>query len=692
MTYSCKEMISEHNVPKKLKSCVFKVHSNKSEEIEICEQVTLKPPKDFNFEMHTPQSGVLQNSDNSIIEDDINMKTQNKPVYVTKKNSEATSTNYVSHKDKSKSNLDDCKDNHTNLELLTLPKHSKNINTYYQSTEDEEKLDMNYKFNQQINLPLDKKPESKISSIDFDLNKIRSEMKGFISHTETSNPESFIKDRKTETNFSKTIKPDTEDIYEFKEIDTDPKIIPSAIEENHINLPNLYNFEKADSLSKVRKFTSNMEIVKETESKLSFDCNTNTTNPCDSEIKKHNYKKNMIMTSLTEDVISPNQKNDQTNLIIDSIHANKIENCQNTENLDNKVKILDVLDSHENNMFSMSESEETVDTMIEDHNKITSDCQTDANLLIVEDEYNFSYKKSTDIQSKSQPLKIHQLSNADTGFESLNDIKNNYTLPNNLDTKNTITDTEDIQNQHFQIYSHFTSKPTKLTDQSNNNECNTNSNVEINVESSTSISTNNDKLMNNFESGDNKDDENIKQIPELQCKEDIFEDDNANSVNDLNDSCNNLELNIHQSNKDLLPNTSAICDAKNYSLETRQAIFNFDINAPSTSQHLYEDNNIKNNINYENSPSTSKHSYSSPETNLNSVLFCEESLPGSPTNTLDEHFEQAEKKNSITQNLYEEQHDASSMYNMHQSFRKPLITLMGATEEEMVQYTHILQK
>jgi len=89
-------------------------------------------------------------------------------------------------------------------------------------------------------------------------------------------------------------------------------------------------------------------------------------------------------------------------------------------------------------------------------------------------------------------------------------------------------------------------------------------------------------------------------------------------------------------------------------------------------------------------PGTSK-SFNNPETDVNSVLFCEETIPGSPTGISEEQYDQEEKKKAI-QALYEEREAASAMYAMNQSFRRPMITLMGATEKEMEEYTNILER
>lgn len=728
-TYPSKEMILQRNVPRKPKSGGFKTQNNKSNEIEVSQQVTMKSPNDFNFE--TPNGKSINNE---II---VKAVIPNKQVKISQNEPKISPIHYLSPKEKLKSyKLNDCKEkSKTVIESTTLPMKSKNSNViFYSSSENEENLKITSKLTEESSLPLDNKSDkSKISGTDFDLNKIRSEMKGLIPHSVTSNTELFILDhQQAEIEVLNPIKPVTEDVYEFKESDTDFKTIPTVEEKHrrvikHIDLPKSYNLEKTDSLSKGIKSAHNMEIVQQNESKLLFE--SNPTNSFDKDTKE------CVVSNLVKDFISHNQtitSNQYQNLIIDSKQVNEIANSQNTEEFDNnKVEVLNLCmkqpDSPQINIFNMQESSESndvVDDEDDDDTKLVIVDEKVCSLTPVENEYNSSLKQIRDIPSTSQPSQIYLLPNKNSEFKTLNE-PNTKNSPIELVDDSTISCKETVKNspiQSFQMYSQFENQSTKLKDyQSCMNDLNTKTEVESelnkaprieiikSVESPVNVSidesTNNKEPINNFENKSNKDilnDENSIKTPEIQSGEPIFEDNNIISMNskDIKYDCSVVKLG---SRKDKLCDTRVNSNT-NCSLEAKQSCSktnDYDIYVPSTSKSILDsnistkilDNNSVSNTNncYENStPSTSKRIFNSPETNLTNVLFCEETIPGSPSN---EELEQYERRRAmISQALYEEHEAASAMYNMVRSYRKPKLTLMGATDDELEQYSNILQK
>ncbi|XP_060861917.1 uncharacterized protein LOC132938956 [Metopolophium dirhodum] len=86
-------------------------------------------------------------------------------------------------------------------------------------------------------------------------------------------------------------------------------------------------------------------------------------------------------------------------------------------------------------------------------------------------------------------------------------------------------------------------------------------------------------------------------------------------------------------------------------------------------------------------PSTSKSVYYQ-DFDVNSELFCEETIPGSPTSTSEEQNNQEERKKA-PQELYEEREAVIAIYAKNHSLNKSN-TLMGATKEKKIEiYTNI---
>ncbi|XP_050438294.1 AT-rich interactive domain-containing protein 4B-like isoform X2 [Adelges cooleyi] len=88
----------------------------------------------------------------------------------------------------------------------------------------------------------------------------------------------------------------------------------------------------------------------------------------------------------------------------------------------------------------------------------------------------------------------------------------------------------------------------------------------------------------------------------------------------------------------------------------------YDNCVPSTSKCNFYDTSM---------PSTSKGFYN-PEADVNNVLFCEETIPGSPTGAADDQYDQEDRKKSINQ-YYEEREAASAMFAMNLAFRNSAI-------------------
>jgi len=153
--------------------------------------------------------------------------------------------------------------------------------------------------------------------------------------------------------------------------------------------------------------------------------------------------------------------------------------------------------------------------------------------------------------------------------------------------------------------------------------------------------------------------------------------------------------------------TDTNSDAKYSSFKASQAVKNvifdtnfpgksslFDPNIPSCSTKNFYDHNIPSTSKcnfYENSLSSTSKSFYNSEYNVNSVLICEETIPGSPTGMSEEQYDQEEGKKTFEE-LYEKREAAHTMSAMKHSFCRPTITLMGATEEKMKEYPNILQK
>lgn len=796
-TYPSKELLMQRNLPKKAKSCMFKVHSTKTEETEICEKVTLQTPIDSKV---TPPSDL----------DNENVKIENKCDDDTFQNEQKIPTiHYLSPKEKSEkhnqllNSISECSTTlnqkiENNVESSTFEIKSKNVVSDFfgsSSSEDEEPVPLQITLKVNENYTLNNKLDSsKISRTDFDLNKLRSEMKGLIRTSTINidsihNPKSFVPDQPVEIKIPNTIDAvlEKEDVYEFKE--SEPcgfETIPSVIDEKHrrvmkhIESPTSYNFEKTFEVPKTNEPVLQeilqsesvlQEIVQENESITLFESNSNNAldNSIQIEIKQHVCEDKLGIQN-EKNTKSPNQSGnepDESNnfKISDALssiplnYANKTKQEFRNEigpvdESDSKEQVLNLcMKSHEsppNNIFSMSETNDTnivefddyedddeSKLIIAENDKIETEYQIDSDSLTVDRKNDSSNGQtgSKPIQSFSQSM--HQSPNTNSECRNSYQINKDTTFSKITDDESTTSCNESIQNEsNFDIYSHFESQITnkKIYQSYDGNDTNFQSRFEFesdsksptkNTENESSIKlysaevANNERKMCEYESKKNKDkSEKISStiLPELQCREEIVDEDTLNNtisgvyeVYKPSTSKGFFDLiNQQSSNKDSFYQTSVSNDTKNSFFESEQAsrirnvIYGTNVSGTSKSD-AFEDNNKSNfydnvsstskNKLYDNPmPSTSKRISSLSEADVNNVLFCEETIPGSPTGGSEEQFDQEERKKPVSHALYEERDTVSTIYSVNRSFRKPLITSMDAAENKAGEYTNTLEK
>lgn len=794
-TYPSKEVLMQRNVPKKPKACVFKVHSDKSEDIEISEQVNPKPSFEYKFEMPPPSNVKKTNSSN---EDEdaqnkskIDKDTQNEPKiahYLSpKEKSEKNSQQHQSISETQKKNVEI----ELNVESSTLPVKPKSTSViYYPSSLEEEEQ----RGTEQMSSHDDKPDESKISGTDFDLNKIRSEMKGLMPTSTNSSNLDFIHStesvsEKQVTEIPKSIEPVTEDIYEFTESEPcDFENIPSVIEEKqrrvikHIDPPKLHNSEHPVELPKIIESITSVETVEQNEfmTPLVSDRHDDSYS-FDDNIKIENKEKINIKTeSSVSHNQSDNESNASENLILNDVSTdiskvsqNKI--CNNElDEIGLKDEVLDLCmkppESPPSNIFSMPESNETNDMaeddddddesklVIAENDKIENEFQMDTNQIMGE-ENNFSNEPSENVLTSSPPPlppSIHQLPNTDSEFH--NSYQEQRNIPKDIDDESTTSCNESIQNaliQSFQMYSNFENQSTKTKSYQSyldNNDDSTKSGFEFDSNSKSPTIDNTESVESDiklsiYESTNNMkrevdDDENekirekpdklnVSVLPELQCREEIVDEDTLNNALVTEYSRKNIDYDIHKpstskgffdsinhpsTSKDSFYETDPESDTKNGFFESRQANLVksviFDSNSPSASRSgLFDESTIGSNTKdnfYDSIPSSSKNSrfyetpvpcssksIYNPDPDVNNVLFCEETIPGSPTGISEDHYDHEERKRVVSQAIYEgreAREAASTMFALKESYHRPMITLMGASEKELEEYTNMLQK
>ncbi|XP_022168878.1 AT-rich interactive domain-containing protein 4B-like isoform X2 [Myzus persicae] len=796
-TYPSKEVLMQRSAPRKQKSCLLKVHSNKSEVVEVCEQVTLKPSFDFNFVMPPPSDSIQPNADSENVE----VQNESKIDDTIKIEPKIAPNHYLSPKEKSERNdlelmseSSKCANDEVRIksEPLTIPIKSEisSIIYYSSSSEDEEQNQLK-KVTDVISSSLDdKSDESKISGTDFDLNKIRSEMKGLMptstnsNNDITQNTDSIILDQQIEIEVPKINEPVTDDVYEFKESESCNFVTNSSVAEEKFgrsirhDSPKLFNLEKPDGLPRVIDSPPQEEVVEQNGSMVPFVPNSNSVYLFDNNVEIKDNEDLNITNKIENPIMnnqSDNESNESQNLIISDVTVDT-QNIKEIEGhfqdeitvSDLKDEVLDLCmkppESPPTNIFSMPEQNELNDMIVEEEDddedddesklviaeneKVETDYQTDSDLVVISQEHNSSNEEideNIEVQSLPPlPPSIH--TSIELEYKDSSQVKRAISIPKDTDDESTTSCNEIIQNaliQSFQKYSHFENHSSQNRLYMDNIDDNTKSGFEFDsnsksptvedreiVESGTKLPIDEPSMNDKPKKCDFKI-ENVKNkyekeknivLPELQCREEIVDEDTLNNALAIEYSRKSAEYDIHKpstskgffgsihqpgTSKDSFYEANTSSESKNSFFETSQAVKNvifdtnvpgktslFDPNIPSCSSKDFYDHNIpstsKNSF-YENSlPSTSK-SFYNPESDVNSVLFCEETIPGSPTGMSEEQYDQEERKKAL-QALYEEREAASAMYAMNQSFRRPKITLMGATEEEMEEYSNILQK
>lgn len=779
----------QRSTPKKPKSCVLKNNSIKSEKVELGEKVTLKPPFDFNFVMPPP-------SDKKLSTDNDNVETPNESqigdgVEIEPK---IAPNHYLSPKEKSEKNDQEQMTSESskmhNEEIKINTDHLKINNSempsiiHYSPTSENEEQNQLKKVNEVISSLDDKSDESKISGTDFDLNKIRSEMKGLMPTSTNSNndliqnTETFILDQKDEIEVPKSSEPVTDDVYEFKESES-CSFNTNVIEEKlgkaiRHDTPKLFNFEKPNELPLVIGSAAQVsipEVVEENRSMIPFVPNSNSIYLFDNNVEIKVYE-NMNIRNEIEDPISHSQSDNESNesqqlissdiVTVNTLNIKEIEEssqdqtCHEETVSDIKDEVLDLCmkppKSPPNNIFSMPESNEVNEIIVEDDDDdedddesklvIAENYKMDVDFVVLGKEYNSSNGQIENIQTQSlppQPPSIHP--QLESEIKSSYQMNREMSVPEDTDDESTVSCNENVQNaliQSFQMYSRSENHLTQSQIFIEANDDSTNSDFEFNLKkmdntqnivcrykmkSFTNESVITDKL-DKYDYDVEKDkyeNEKTLVLPELQCREEIIDEDTVNNalVIDYNHQVTAYDIHkpstsrdyfdsTHQARstfKDEFYETDTNSDTKKSFIEATQGVKSvifdtntpvirslFDHNIPSCTNNDLYDHNIPTTSKssfYENSlPSTSK-SFYNPEADVNNVLFCEETIPGSPTGMLEEQYEEERKK---AEALYEEREAASTMYAMNRSFRRPKITLMGTTEKDVEDYTNVLQK
>jgi len=758
-TYPSKKILMQRSAHLKPTSSVFKVHSNKFKEVDICKQVTLKQPFEppsYSIKPSAENENLEAQNKNKIDGIQIELKIAPSHCLSPKVKSEKNDLEHFSESSK-------CENEEIRLESepFIIPTKSEilSIIDYPLSSQDEELIQLNKVTDVISSSSDDKFGESKISGTYFDLNKRRSDMKGLMSPSTNSNndiikkTESFILDQHIEIEVPKINEPVTND--KFKESESCNFTISSVIEEKlnksfiH-DSPKIYNSKKPDKIQRVIDSPAQDEVVEQNRSMIPFVPNSNIIYSFDNNIKiKVNDNMNIINEIENPIMIkqSDNGSSKFKNLISEvTVNTPNIKEIrQHFQDVSNsQYEVLDLCmkppeSSPINNIFSMPEHYEPNDMIVEEEDydesklviaenyKIETDYQKDSDLVIISKEHNSSNVQiDENIEAQSLALLRPYLhTNIEIDCKSASQVKRDINIPKDTDNENITYCNKSIQNDRIQR--NYSSQNRLYM---NNNDENTRSGFElypnskppsIEVREVVAEHPINDKHKKyDFEVENVKDKYDKKKtivLPELQCREEIVDKDTLNNILNIEYNCKYADYDIHKpstskgffdsiyqpgTSKDSFYETDISSDAKNSFFKVSQAFKNvifdtnapgksslFDPNIPSYSTKDFNDHNIpstsKSNF-YENSlPSTSKSVYNS-EYDVNSVLICEETIPGNPTGMSEEQYEKA------IQTLNEEREAASAMYAMNQSFCKPMITLMGATEEEMEEYTNILKK
>ncbi|XP_025203332.1 AT-rich interactive domain-containing protein 4A-like [Melanaphis sacchari] len=269
-----KNMFLQRNLSSKPKLSGFKICDNKSEEIKIREQDTLKPLLDLNFMIPSQNYSAKSNADNENVEVQYESKISDVTIFEPK-----ITPNHLFLEDNVRKNLDKMSESSKNLneeirinaKRLTVTKKLKNFNTiYYSSSSEVEEQNEFKKVTKVISSSLDDKSDkSRISGPDFYLNKIRSDMKEPMLISTNSNNDNIKKtnnlNQQLKIKVSKSYEPIT-DVYEYKESEScNFDDISSDIDSSKLS-----NSEKLDELPKVIHSSAQVEVINKNKSTVPF--------------------------------------------------------------------------------------------------------------------------------------------------------------------------------------------------------------------------------------------------------------------------------------------------------------------------------------------------------------------------------------------------------------------------------------
>jgi len=725
-TYPSKELLMQRSLPRKPKSSMIKVHSNVIEETKICEQITLKAPFNLNLEDNKNLKTHKNGENDALIHNEPKVSKIHYlcPKKQSEKHEQVQSTVLESFKT--------CNDQIVNdLELPTTLIKSQNscsnLNELSSETID--------KINQTAN-------EEFISGTDFDLNKIRSEMKGFTPTSASIEPFSksthnlLMKDRKTESKILETIDSDSdEDIYEFKESDPyDFKAISTAIDEKirnrmkNIDPPVSYNFLKSSEVPKVNKTVPQdeknnsvlLEITEENESNNLFESNSisgiDTCVLIKDDINKDKFvlenetdTKNIFENQSDESIKSNSSSDSNSNNYTECKQDFQKEICDIEVN-NAKDQVLNLCikppESPSNNIFNMSETNDSNVVEFDDEDDETklviADFQIDSDSHIVDKKRNFSSGQTENLLIESSYSNLSQSPKMNSEFRSSYELKGNVSSKECTDDESTISCNESIQNDsNFQLYSQFENELTKkkvyqpYVDNENSSqsgfefESNLKSSINKNSEVESSDITNNDNCIKyDYTTKTKFEKESTPVLQELQCKEYMSEDSLNNSLG--------VGYEIYK------PKTSK--DSSLEAIET-SVVKNeccFETNTSHTVKSTVIENNSKDANLYDNiAPSAIKNSFfknsnsipaSSVEAGVNNVLFCEETIPGSPNGVSEELIDQEDRIKLPSAHCAERETPSTTICNMHQSFCNPINTLMNSVNNKIEEHTDDIQK
>ncbi|XP_060859014.1 uncharacterized protein LOC132936326 isoform X2 [Metopolophium dirhodum] len=648
-TYPSKKKLMQQSAHLKPTSSVLKVHSNKFKEVDICKQVTLKQPFEspsYSIKPNTENENIEAQNENKIDGIQIELKIAPNHCLSPKVKSEKNDLEHFSESSK-------CENEEIRIESepFIIPTKSEILSIIYYplSSQDEELIQLNKVTDVISSSSDDKFGESKISGTYFDLNKIRSDMKGLMPVSTNSNndiikkTESFILDQKIEIEVPKMNEPVTDD--EFKESESCNITISSVIEEKLCksiihDSPKLFNSKKPDKLQRVIDSSAQEEVVEQNKSMIPFVPNSNIIYSFDNNIKiKVNDNLNIINEIENPIMIkqSDNGSNEFQNLIsevmVNTPNIKEIgEHFQDVPDSQYEVLDLSMKPSESpsiNNIFGMPEHYEPNDMIVEEEDddedydesklviaenfNIETDYQKDSDVMVISKEHNSSdVQIDENIEAQSLALLRPYLhTNIEIDCKSSSQIKRDISIPKDTDNESTTFCTKSIQNDRIQRNYSSQNRPYM-----NNNYENTKSGFEFYsnsktplievTENVTEFPINNKHKKCDFEVENVKDKYNKEKtmvLPELRCREEIVDEDTPNNILNIEYNSKYAEYDIHKpstskgffdsiyqpgTSKDSFYETDTSSDAKNSFFQTSQAVKNviFDTNVPGKSSLL----------------------------------------------------------------------------------------------------------